>query len=58
MSSFFNVWLPKGHKNVRENKGHWPFNSPGSHFSLIERGFQQWRADATTKVTHLLPTLP
>lgn len=24
MSSFFNVWLPKGHKNVRENKGHDP----------------------------------
>ena len=39
MSSFFNVWLPKGDKNVRENKGHWPFNSPGSHFSLIERPF-------------------
>lgn len=35
----FNVWLPKGqHKNVRENKGHWPFNSPGSHFSLIKEG--------------------
>lgn len=24
MSSFFNVWLPKGDKNVRENKGHGP----------------------------------
>lgn len=39
-----------GQKCERENKGHWPFITPlGKSLSLIERGFQQWRADATTR---------